>query len=121
MKFTELKLNKKLQQGIEDAGFVECMPVQEQTFTHTFKGKDVYVQSQTGTGKTAAFLITIFNIMIEQGPENKNKALIVAPVRELAEQIGLFVVVVIPVQVGPPDAPAVRGVTRSGRGVSVGP
>ncbi len=88
MKFTELNLNAKLQQGIDDAGFEECMPVQEMTFTHSFNGKDVYVQSQTGTGKTAAFLVTIFHLMLQEDPEKRKKALIVAPTRELAEQIG---------------------------------
>ncbi len=88
MKFTEFNLNEKIQQGIDEAGFTECMPVQEQTFVHSFKGKDVYVQSQTGTGKTAAFLITIFNLFMDENYEKKKRALIVAPTRELAEQIG---------------------------------
>ncbi|MDY6933472.1 MAG: DEAD/DEAH box helicase [Spirochaetota bacterium] len=88
MKFTELNLNEKLQHGIDDAGFVKCMPVQEITFTHTFMGKDVYVQSQTGTGKTAAFLISIFYLMLQNEPNKRQKALVIAPTRELADQIG---------------------------------
>jgi len=88
MKFKDLKLNDKLMQGIHDAGFVNCMPVQEETLVHTLKGKDVSVQSQTGTGKTAAFLITIFQLFLEEnGPIKKKKALIIAPTRELAVQI----------------------------------
>lgn len=88
MKFTELNLNDTLQKGLDIAGFTECMPVQEQTLVHTLNGKDVYVQSQTGTGKTAAFLVTIFQQIIDSAGDERKKALIVAPTRELAEQIG---------------------------------
>jgi len=63
------------------------MPVQTETFVHTLKGRDVYVQSQTGTGKTAAFLVTIFQRMSRQEPDRRTKALIIAPTRELAVQI----------------------------------
>ena len=87
MKFTALHLHDNLLKGIADAGFTDCTPVQEQTLVHSLKGKDVTVQSQTGTGKTAAFLITIFQHFLAGGPIKKNKALIVAPTRELAVQI----------------------------------
>jgi len=88
MKFTELNLDEKLLKGIEEAGFKSLMPVQKETLVHTLKGRDVYVQSQTGTGKTAAFLITIFHLFFKKGsPQKKMKALIVAPTRELAIQI----------------------------------
>jgi ATP-dependent RNA helicase RhlB len=73
--------------GIDEAGFEKCMPVQEQTFVHSLKGKDVAVQSQTGTGKTAVFLITIFQHFVGEGPIKNKKALIIAPTRELAVQI----------------------------------
>ncbi len=85
MKFEELELNEHLQKGILDAGFVDCMPVQEQTFQYTLIGRDVSVQSQTGTGKTAAFLISIFQRMLDS--ETRPKALIIVPTRELADQI----------------------------------
>lgn len=88
MKFTDLNLNDKLMKGIEEAGFTTLMPVQEETLEHTLKGRDAYVQSQTGTGKTAAFLITIFHSFLEKNdPRKKKRALIVAPTRELAIQI----------------------------------
>ncbi|MCP5047831.1 MAG: DEAD/DEAH box helicase [bacterium] len=88
MKFTEFDLNEKLMQGIADAGFTECMPVQEETLVHSLKTKDVEVQSQTGTGKTAAFLITIFqHFLDDDSPIKDKKALIIAPTRELAVQI----------------------------------
>lgn len=88
MKFTELKLNEKLMQGITETGYLDCMPVQEETLVHTLAGRDVEVQSQTGTGKTAAFLITIFqHFMDANSPIKEKKALIIAPTRELAIQI----------------------------------
>jgi ATP-dependent RNA helicase RhlB len=88
MKFADLNLNDKLMKGIEEAGFTTLMPVQEETLVHTLKGRDAYVQSQTGTGKTAAFLITIFHSFLEKNdPREKKRALIVAPTRELAIQI----------------------------------
>jgi len=63
------------------------MPVQTETFVHSLKGRDVFVQSQTGTGKTAAFLVTIFQRMAHEDPVHRSKALIIAPTRELAVQI----------------------------------
>ncbi|TVQ28045.1 MAG: DEAD/DEAH box helicase [Spirochaetaceae bacterium] len=87
MLFTDLKLNPDLQRGIDDLGFTDCTDVQAATFTHTLNGRDVAVQSQTGTGKTAAFLITIFQLMNESEQFRGTRALIVAPTRELAVQI----------------------------------
>ncbi len=87
MQFTTLQLHEQLIKGIIEAGFSHCMPVQTETFAHTLKGRDVYVQSQTGTGKTAAFLVTIFQRMAHQEPDRRTKALIIAPTRELAVQI----------------------------------
>ena len=86
MKFTDFSLHEDILKGIKKAGFEDCTEVQEQTFSKIFTGKDVAVQSQTGTGKTAAFLIPIFQLFLENREENK-KALIVAPTRELAVQI----------------------------------
>jgi superfamily II DNA/RNA helicase len=59
MEFQELNLHPDLQKGIDEAGFTTCMPVQEMVFAHSLLGQDIYAQSQTGTGKTAAFLISI--------------------------------------------------------------
>jgi ATP-dependent RNA helicase RhlB len=87
MQFTELELHSDLRRGIDDMGFVDCTPVQERTFTHTLEGRDVTVQSQTGTGKTAAFLITIFQLLSEDERYKGRQAYIVAPTRELAVQI----------------------------------
>ncbi|MCP4130389.1 MAG: DEAD/DEAH box helicase [bacterium] len=86
MKFTEFNLNEKLQKGIEKAGYEECMEVQEKSLVETLQGKDVFVQSQTGTGKTAAFLVAVLQLIPEETTPKK-KTLIVAPTRELAVQI----------------------------------
>ncbi len=86
MKFTELNLDDRVLKGIEDAGFEECTEVQTLTFEQTLKGVNVAVQSQTGTGKTAAFLITIFDLFLKDKVKQK-KALVIVPTRELAVQI----------------------------------
>jgi ATP-dependent RNA helicase RhlB len=86
MKFEEFNLHEDILRGITGAGFIEAMPAQERTFNAVFSGKDVTVQSQTGTGKTAAFLISIYQLFLTNSVENK-KALIVVPTRELAVQI----------------------------------
>lgn len=85
--FTELNLDERILRSINDLGFTHCTEVQEKSFENTFQGKDIIVRSQTGTGKTAAFLITIFNnFQNESLPFNKF-ALVLAPTRELAIQI----------------------------------
>jgi ATP-dependent RNA helicase RhlB len=87
MYFSELNLNPELQRGIADRGFIEMTPVQEQTLAATLQGRDVAVQSQTGTGKTAAFLITLLQRMDRGGVPTAKKALVIVPTRELAVQI----------------------------------
>ena len=71
MNFTELNLHPDLQKSIDDAGYIECMPVQAQVFPHAFAGEDIYAQSQTGTGKTAAFLVSILQRIMTE-PEQTN-------------------------------------------------
>jgi ATP-dependent RNA helicase RhlB len=90
--FTSFDLPESLMQGIDDAGFLACTPIQEKTLPLTLKGRDVAGQAQTGTGKTAAFLIATFNHLLrhaadEQRKPNQVRALILAPTRELAIQI----------------------------------
>ncbi len=87
MDFTELQLHPDLMAGIRDAGFAHCTPVQEKCLVHTLKSHDVTVQSQTGTGKTAAFLITIFQLILDGKLPVGKKAMVIAPTRELAVQI----------------------------------
>ena len=87
MNFSELNLHPGLLRGIEDRGYTELTPVQEKTLSQTLPGRDAAVQSQTGTGKTAAFLITIFERLLRDGSPRRKKALIIVPTRELAVQI----------------------------------
>ena len=92
MDFVEFGLDERLLKGIEAAGYVSCTPVQEQVIKASkkaedaAKGPDLYVQSQTGTGKTCAYLVAVIGEMLKE--ENKGKkCLILAPTRELAVQI----------------------------------
>lgn len=87
MEFTELPLYPDLHRGISKAGYKLCTPVQEQVISIGLSGKDLYVQSQTGTGKTAAFLIVIFQRLLSDPLLNGRKALIMVPTRELAVQV----------------------------------
>ncbi len=87
MEFSELNLHPDIQRGIADAGFTACMPVQEQVLTNAFDGHDLYVQSQTGTGKTAAYLVAIFQRLLTEPLLGGKKALIMVPTRELAVQV----------------------------------
>lgn len=87
MDYSELELHPDLAKGVVDAGYVSCMPVQAAVFPHAFTGEDIYAQSQTGTGKTAAFLISIFQRIMSDDASRHRKVLILAPTRELAVQI----------------------------------
>lgn len=92
VEFRTLNLPPKLLQGIEDTGFSRCMPIQAVTLPLTLAGKDVAGQAQTGTGKTAAFLVACFAHLLNNPASEKRKptqprALILAPTRELAVQI----------------------------------
>ncbi|OJF77450.1 MAG: RNA helicase [Treponema sp. CETP13] len=87
MKFTEFSLHEDLLTGIAKAGYETCTPVQEQVIKTALNKQDLYVQSQTGTGKTAAYLITIIQQMLTQDDENRKQALIMVPTRELAVQV----------------------------------
>ncbi len=87
MNFNEMNLTAELMKGIESCGYVTCTPVQEQVFTAAQDGSDLYVQSQTGTGKTAAYLIPVIQALVGK-PENAGKKLLVlVPTRELAVQV----------------------------------
>jgi ATP-dependent RNA helicase RhlB len=90
MRFEELVFQESILQGINAAGFEECTPVQAAALPIALAGKDVAVQAQTGTGKTAAFLITVFSRMLAQpspGAGPSPRALVIAPTRELVSQI----------------------------------
>jgi len=88
LEFTKRTLHETIHRGIEKAGFTKSLPVQKKTFEHVLDNdRDVLVQSQTGTGKTAAFLISIFQLLLTHDSFKKKKALIVVPTRELAVQV----------------------------------
>ncbi|MGD9940115.1 MAG: DEAD/DEAH box helicase, partial [Clostridia bacterium] len=87
MDYSELNMHPDLARGVAEAGYVTCMPVQAAVFPHAFVGDDIYAQSQTGTGKTAAFLISIFQRIMTDPASRTRKVLILAPTRELAVQI----------------------------------
>jgi Superfamily II DNA and RNA helicases len=85
MKFTELPLSERVLAGIEKAGFVEPTEVQANVLPVSLSGKDVMVQSKTGSGKTAIYVLTVLKRFEES--EGKTCSLVVAPTRELALQI----------------------------------
>lgn len=90
--FSALGLAAPLMQGIEEAGFTRCTPIQAQTLPEALTGRDVAGQAQTGTGKTAAFLVALFqNLLAHPAPPTRGataiRALVIAPTRELAVQI----------------------------------
>ena len=87
MNFSNCNLDSHLLQGLEEAGYIECTPVQAQVFSAGMDGADLYVQSQTGTGKTAAYLVTLMQRMLAVGTEDRRPALILVPTRELAVQV----------------------------------
>jgi ATP-dependent RNA helicase RhlB len=87
MDYSELNMHPDLARGVAEAGYETCMPVQAAVFPHAFAGEDIYAQSQTGTGKTAAFLISIFQRIMTDPASRTRKVLILAPTRELAVQI----------------------------------
>src|SRR6266704_2142033 len=92
MDFASLDLPEPVMQGIREAGFVTATPIQEAALPLALRGKDVAGQSQTGTGKTAAFLISAFTRMIREGEirsghGSEPRVLIIAPTRELVVQI----------------------------------
>ena len=83
-------LPPEVRRGIDDAGFVRATPIQEKALPIALAGRDVAGQAQTGTGKTAAFLITIFTRLLRTRPKHPPRgprALVVAPTRELVVQI----------------------------------
>ena len=87
--FSEFDLFPQVQQGLDDAGFQRCTLVQAEVLPLALAGRDVAAQAQTGTGKTAAYLVTIFTkLLAKPAPEPRvPRALIIAPTRELVVQV----------------------------------
>ncbi|HHH35940.1 MAG TPA: DEAD/DEAH box helicase [Gammaproteobacteria bacterium] len=89
--FQSLDLPAALQQGIAELGYSHCTPIQAQSLPLLLKGRDVAGQAQTGTGKTAAFLIAMFDRLLRKRPAegggSRPRGIVIAPTRELAVQI----------------------------------
>lgn len=90
--FDSFNLHPGLLKGLEEAGFIRCTPIQALTLPLTLAGKDVAGQAQTGTGKTAAFLVALYNRLLTKlanldRQANDPRAVILVPTRELAIQI----------------------------------
>ena len=93
VRFHDLGLAPPLLRGIQSAGFEYCTPIQGASLPHTLRGHDMVGKAQTGTGKTAAFLVSIINDLLMHPIDDERymgeaRALILAPTRELAIQIG---------------------------------
>ena len=88
-RFSNLELSDSIIKSLMQAGYIECTPIQDKTLPLSLRGKDIAGQAQTGTGKTAAFLLATFqHLMNDESESIKNpRALILAPTRELAIQI----------------------------------
>ncbi len=90
--YASFNLDARVQQSLDSAGFTHCTPIQAQTLPFALQGRDVAGQAQTGTGKTAAFLVAMFQKLLTQPLRGERtaqtiRAIIIAPTRELAVQI----------------------------------
>lgn len=86
MKFTEFGFSATLEEGLDSMGFVEATPIQSQAIPVILKQHDLIACAQTGTGKTASYLLPVLN-RIADNPQEKINTLILVPTRELALQI----------------------------------
>jgi superfamily II DNA/RNA helicase len=82
--FADFKVDAKLKENIAKRGFVIPSPIQDQSIPNALQGRDIIGLANTGTGKTAAFLIPTINKILA---DKKHKAIIITPTRELAIQI----------------------------------
>ena len=89
MQFTEFNFDPRLAEGIEASNYREATPVQEQVIPLVLEGRDIIASAQTGTGKTAAFLLPLIHHLLQAPPTSGNSisALVIVPTRELAIQI----------------------------------
>lgn len=88
MRFDEILTNDDVLDGLWDMHFDECTPIQEKTIPAVMEGRDIMACAQTGTGKTAAYLLPVINSLADGGyPEDAVNCVVMAPTRELAQQI----------------------------------
>ena len=89
MNFTTFKFGNELQEGLDMMGFEKATPIQEQAIPIIQAGRDLIACAQTGTGKTAAFVLPILDKLTKNHQSNKVNTIIIAPTRELAKQIDM--------------------------------
>ena len=89
MHFTKLGLIEPLVRAVNELGYVEPSPIQTQAIPAVLKGRDVLASAQTGTGKTASFVLPLLQKTLEKprAKSNKTRVLILTPTRELAAQV----------------------------------
>lgn len=88
MRFEELDLSDEVLDALYDMNFSECTPIQEQAIPIALEGRDLLAVAQTGTGKTAAYLLPVISRLSEEDyPEDAVNCIVMAPTRELAQQI----------------------------------
>ena len=87
MSFEQFSLDQRVISGIKSVGYTTPTPIQQQAIPVVLKGRDLLGLAQTGTGKSAAFILPILHRLSSQAASRKVRALIIVPTRELAEQI----------------------------------
>lgn len=88
MTFEQLDLSDEVLDALYDMNFEECTPIQEQSIPYILQGRDLIAVAQTGTGKTAAYLLPIISRLYTDGaPTDTINCIVMAPTRELAQQI----------------------------------
>ena len=92
MRFEDLDLEPEVLDGLDAMNFIETTPIQEQTIPVVLEGRDIIACAQTGTGKTAAYILPLLNLIMKhkiEGDKDAVRAIIIAPTRELASQIDM--------------------------------
>lgn len=92
-KFEELNLPEPLMQALDKIGFIEPTEIQKKAIPPTLENRDILACSETGSGKTGAYLIPMIKFLMENP---KEQGLIMAPTRELAQQISEFMKTLVP-------------------------
>jgi ATP-dependent RNA helicase RhlE len=91
LRFTEFDLDSGLLEGIAASGYEKATPIQEQVIPSILAGRDIIASAQTGTGKTAAFVLPLIHLLLQHRVEGQVSALVIVPTRELAIQISQHV------------------------------
>jgi superfamily II DNA/RNA helicase len=88
LSFADLHLSDELLRAVNDSGYTEPTPIQRQTIPHVLMGRDIIGVAQTGTGKTASFVLPMIDILASgRSRARMPRSLIIAPTRELADQV----------------------------------